>query len=464
MWTDEASIAISIINLPLDRIAHSLDYLQVAPLGFLWIEKIFITFFGISEYAFRLFPLICGILSIIAFYKLAKQIISKLFLPLSVFIFSVSFPLIDFSTEIKPYIVDVLIVILILNTALFMKNRRYTIRYGILFGILGSFLIYFSFPASFFLAGTGTSFFIYYIVNKQWGQLKAVSLSIILWIINIILYYFSFLKYFISSSYLSFFWHDGFLSSPFSMEGLGQWEVTFIRIFDYPGMYNLLSIPIGIIFIFGLIKLFKQSKFSFYILVSPVVFLTIASILHYYPIYGRLVLFLLPLIILGVIKGLASIYSKSHIRKSIVIFTLLIILLSQSVYGISSAIFPVEKCEIDVVFEYVENNRKQDDIIYIPFDVASLYEYYQLRMQIPESNYYVSNFAGRNREQYLKELEQLSENNERIWIITTHKTSWENPGFFEYRAFFLNYLSQAGELIDSLIAHEASAHLFYTDK
>ena len=69
-WNDEAMISLNIINRSFQQLFNALDYNQGAPIGFLIVEKLLIKVFGESEYVFRLFPLICGILSLIIFYKL----------------------------------------------------------------------------------------------------------------------------------------------------------------------------------------------------------------------------------------------------------------------------------------------------------------------------------------------------------------------------------------------------------
>jgi hypothetical protein len=69
LWLDEASLSVNIVE---NNWLALLDYskywnLQVAPLGFIYICKIFVAIFGVNEYALRLFPLVAGCISIVFF-------------------------------------------------------------------------------------------------------------------------------------------------------------------------------------------------------------------------------------------------------------------------------------------------------------------------------------------------------------------------------------------------------------
>src|ERR1700748_715444 len=67
LFIDEANIARNIYERSLEGLAKPLNYEQYAPPLFLWIIKISTLLFGCSEFAFRLFPLLCGIASLFLF-------------------------------------------------------------------------------------------------------------------------------------------------------------------------------------------------------------------------------------------------------------------------------------------------------------------------------------------------------------------------------------------------------------
>ena len=57
LWGDEAYVAINLLTRDLAGLARPLEYFQIAPPGFLWIEWLAIHAFGTGERALPLFPI-----------------------------------------------------------------------------------------------------------------------------------------------------------------------------------------------------------------------------------------------------------------------------------------------------------------------------------------------------------------------------------------------------------------------
>jgi hypothetical protein len=67
LWLDESFLALNIINRSFEQLFMPLDYGQVAPVGFLMVERLNVQLFGNNEYSLRLLPLIAGICSLFLF-------------------------------------------------------------------------------------------------------------------------------------------------------------------------------------------------------------------------------------------------------------------------------------------------------------------------------------------------------------------------------------------------------------
>jgi hypothetical protein len=117
MWCDETMLAANLLDRDWSDLTQPLDYRQVCPLGFLALQWLVVRVFGFSELSLRLIPLICAMVSVPLFYLLARRILgsgtSATFL--AVAIFAVSEPLIRYAGEAKPYEVDFLVSLVLLN-------------------------------------------------------------------------------------------------------------------------------------------------------------------------------------------------------------------------------------------------------------------------------------------------------------------------------------------------------------
>ena len=91
------------------ELLQPLDYHQVAPLLFLWAERLLIDLFGYNEYAMRLLGFVSGVASLFLFRHLARRLLSGAALVAAVGIFAVAYPCIRYSAEAKPYGSDLLV-------------------------------------------------------------------------------------------------------------------------------------------------------------------------------------------------------------------------------------------------------------------------------------------------------------------------------------------------------------------
>src|ERR1700685_2927195 len=114
LWDDESFLCANFISRGFLDLLKPLDYHQVAPLVFLWIEAAATRIFGYSELALRLFPFVCGLISVVLFRRFASRLLSGFDLLLAVAIFAVSYPGIRYSAEAKPYGSDLLVSLVIL--------------------------------------------------------------------------------------------------------------------------------------------------------------------------------------------------------------------------------------------------------------------------------------------------------------------------------------------------------------
>jgi hypothetical protein len=91
-----------------------LDYGQICPLGFLWLELTAVKLLGFSEWSLRLVPTLCSVASVFLFAHVARRVVDRRARVLAVAIFSVAYYPIRHGAEVKPYASDLLAALILL--------------------------------------------------------------------------------------------------------------------------------------------------------------------------------------------------------------------------------------------------------------------------------------------------------------------------------------------------------------
>jgi hypothetical protein len=118
IWHDEAFLAVNFLDRDYRDLLRPLEYSQVAPVCFLWIELTAVRIFGFSEWSLRLFAATCGLASVLMFRHLATRIFRGVPLVFAVAVFATSFYPIRHSAEIKPYASDLLAALVLITFAI----------------------------------------------------------------------------------------------------------------------------------------------------------------------------------------------------------------------------------------------------------------------------------------------------------------------------------------------------------
>jgi len=114
LWGDEAMLAVNFLDRDYASLMQPLNFHQVSPLLFLWIELTAVKLLGFREWSLRLFPLLCSVSGMFLFHRLARLLLRGPTLVLSMGIFAVTYSGIRYAAEVKPYGVDLMVSTLLL--------------------------------------------------------------------------------------------------------------------------------------------------------------------------------------------------------------------------------------------------------------------------------------------------------------------------------------------------------------
>ncbi|RLD19739.1 MAG: hypothetical protein DRI69_07745 [Bacteroidetes bacterium] len=376
LWIDEASLALNIINKSFGELLQPLDYRQVAPIGFLYVEKIFVNIFGPSEYALRLFPLLSFLGSVYLFSKLSRELIGGTLLALAaVAYFSINVRSVYFASEVKQYSTEVLMCIAIILSAL--KLAPEDKKSLLLFAAVGSISIWFSSAAVIVLFVSG----LYVLYKYVWtGRNWRVILPVVCWVVSFVAYYFLFIYHHAHTDYMHTWWSRWFF----------PWGTDFNKIYNFfhsgllsifsfhPRRYYVWVFP-ACVALLGLTYLIVERRYKeLYFIVMPGFVHLILSSLRLYPFAERLMLYLMPLTILLYTCGLF--YLWRIVNEKIVKLPLGVIL-GVVVLGFVPWLvtYPLERQEMRSSIAMISEKIEDGDNVYVFGGGKRSFQYYHER-------------------------------------------------------------------------------------
>lgn len=447
LWGDEATIALNIINRSYGELLQPLDYGQGAPIGFLWVEKLSTQLFGINEYSLRLFPLLAGLATMPLMYVAVRRYTkgAAVLVALAMVGFLPSF--IYFSTEVKQYATDAALTLACLLLVQ-QTESKFTFRgQAIIFALLGSAAVWFSHPAVFVLAGAAVGSLL------KWTQ-KGFKLSRSLvtrlgiylsWFTSFGLFYIFSLQDLGSNDLLKSSWQkkgaflgpdeNVFEALVWMLDRLGR---SFHEPLELVGPWDGVAIAF---FLLGCFTLYRRRELG--MVLFPILFTLLAACIQKYPFSGRLVFFLMPLLILGVALGVDLLIRNRNIYgRALGIGLASLVIFQPLTTALPQLYTPHLREEIRPVIEYIQTHQQENDTLYVYQSGQPQFLFYTDRFGYTPDDYILGiddldaydgkGVSPEERERYLRDLDQLR-GNPRVWVLFSH--AWvadENNLVFDY--------------------------------
>ena len=440
LWLDEAFIAINVIKSNFKELLLPLKYYgQSAPVLFLESTKFITKIWNNSEFSFRLLPLFAGICSVIAAYFLGKKFLNKKALIVFLTLITFSRYGIYYSAELKQYSIEFLATILILIVVINAYNSNFNLRSSLIAIIAGAILIFCSYSSIFIILGVSAALIIGILIKKEEIKNKNILflvLTIICWLIAFLVNYLFFIKGSSTEAY-NIYWAGLNAFSPFPLKSMADflwYPKTFLNLIKDPSglafhISNINQIPYFIIviqyiiviifFTIGTASLIKsKSWFKLSLIYFPIFVLFISSLSGFYPLYGRLELFIVPFGYLLIAEGVYFLIKiPNKIWKTIGFIILAVLLAFPIFYEAYNIINPKVRKETKPAIEYVIKNLKSEDKVLIYPSEEPVFLYYT-NYYFPESGNFIKlekNYSKENEQYYEDTFATLKDN--RIWIV-----------------------------------------------
>ena len=149
MWGDEAFIVANLYTRDFAGMVQPLEHQQIAPLGFMWVELAAARVLGMSVWALRTPAFVCGLFSLLVFWRFARRRLDPYSGLLAVAIFAASYYVVRHSSEVKPYAGDlaVSLVLTCLGWAVYCRSDSIARWLGLI--IVAAAGVWLSYPAVF---------------------------------------------------------------------------------------------------------------------------------------------------------------------------------------------------------------------------------------------------------------------------------------------------------------------------
>jgi uncharacterized membrane protein len=439
LWLDELAIAHNLLTRPLVVLLTApLADDQVAPPGFLVVSRAIVVAFGSSEYALRLFPLLCSLAALPLFGRIATRLLRPPGAVLAVALFALSSGIALYAAEAKQYASDVLVTLALTELALRWLERP-TRRRTVALTISGGVAPFFSQPAVFVLAGLGAAL----LIGTSRGERQRLLLPLALWVAAAALSV-AYARTRMSSGLMAFmgwFWRDGFLPRPVkSLEDI-LWPVRAVRdVFDLVLGYPWAGVYLAVAG-WGLVSLFRRARVAALVVAFPLAVTLLAAVAHAYPFQLRLVLFLVPALLLLVAEGAASL---GELTRSRAVATLFLVGVAAPVAVALVRNPPVWQLdEVRPVLAELQRRRQPGDAVYAYYPTWQAIRFYGPRYGLGLDVVDIGACHPKDLHDYLRELDRYR--GRRVWFLTAF-----GPSRFGERQAMLAYLDAIGVRKDAI--------------
>jgi hypothetical protein len=329
LYRDERSLLENLVKLPVFDFRTTLTEYQLAPPGFLAVERMLVRLPGDDVLAARSFPLVCGIASLFLFRAAARRFLVPHAIPIALGLFALSDWLIYYSAEIKQYSCDLALTLAALLLAAgpapgaspgspgeseASDSAPWSARRLLYLGGFGAIGVWFSHPLAFVLAGVGTYLLAMAAIRRDGRGVLGLLVVGLAWAASFAACYVVSHGMLDKGRFIWDWWDFAFLRlPPHSMAELKLEFWQLLNVFDSPAdvktplgpvVTAMLALALAIA---GAASMLRRWPGGLYLLAAPVAGALAASVLRQYPFHGRLLIFLVPSVHMLVSQGAVSI-------------------------------------------------------------------------------------------------------------------------------------------------------------
>jgi hypothetical protein len=310
---DEAMLALSIGPRSFGGLLQPLDYGQLATVPFLWMERLVTNATGMSGPALRIIPLVAGIALLWILYRLARDLLGPLEAVVALALSATALPLIRYSVEVKPYVLDSLVSAVVIWVAVRVADDLKARRRWFCLAVAGAGGVLLSTPVLLVCAAVLGGLAVAALRRGRRDLLLRLCILGVLWGTLFSAAYVSWYAPNASAPYMRDFWAEAFLRPgtahffPRLWRSLGDLSCTLTCWRGVADLWPLLLL----LALLGVTRVVRGRGPEYAVLLAgPILAAFGASALGSYPIATRLLLFSAPLLAILVAAGAVMVAAR----------------------------------------------------------------------------------------------------------------------------------------------------------
>ena len=447
---DEILVGRNILQLPLRVLmTEPLRLDQVAPRGFLFVEKLAVQALGGNELVLRLFPLLCSITGLLLFARLARRTLVGWAPGFAVALYAIGLPFIFYGAVVKQYGVDATATIALLLLALDLRERDLSTTRLLIYGAAGFAIVWFSQASVFVMTGIGIAIGIEWLLTRERRLGRVLLIAMPVWALAaaaaVVVGLHSMTPG--TREFMDDFWGQGFLPLPVSVfADLGWFWGRGLSLFTSPNLlrYELPTVCL-VVSLVGAAVLWRRRRHVALVLTGPVAVTLAAAVAQQYPFRDRLVLFLVPCVLLALAAGAESIRQTASRLHPALGASLMVALAIPPVIALVRNPPPYETEHIRDVLTYLQQHRRPGDVVYsFPLTRISLL-YYGERYGLPRDSWMTSVCDRNDTRAFVRDVDRFR-GAPRLWVIPAGHRPYRSA-----RVAVQQYLGTIGVKRDSLV-------------
>ena len=324
MWTDEVMLQMSVLRRGYTQLLPPLDHGQVAPLAFLWLQKLSTSVFGWNELAVRFFPQLFALCTIPLTCIAVRETASRKAAVCAAALVSVSPFLIAQSNQAKQYSAEAMMTAALaaLCAVLVWKNCSY--RNILALFVVSLIALLLSVPAIFVVGCAWASVAVVCRARNAPARIQAAVVAGALGSAAIfsVLYFVVYLRSG-NGAFIQRFWAPAYPDARGSLAGAISFTVLApIRpVFELDNHLPGITVATALVLLaLGLFRIAAARKWPLLILLAgPVALVLGASLLHRWPLANRLMMFTAPLVIALIACGIESLLNLRWRRRELAV-------------------------------------------------------------------------------------------------------------------------------------------------